>query len=224
MKINTMFGTICIGCYTANTVGLTSSLTLPASSFGPASSVGSYGGMGLGLTGLDFPGLDFMNIVIPDIPGIRIAVDPPAPTGLQQLDYIVASRIFTFTAINLKPSTQHTWIFASQTGSVTTDAQGSVTFNVTFNPGSGTYSTLSAALSTINGMTGGMVMSLSTADNISSATCTVTLVPGGDAPVTNPTAPIIPRNTGGPSGLGYSGVGTGGRISCGVQRCGSAYN
>jgi len=199
MKINTMFGTVCIGCNTGNTVGLASSLTLPAASVTP-SSVGSYGGIGLSLG------------TIPSIPGIQLDTDNIAsPNWLPVLNYIVASRIFTFTATNLKPNTLHTWAFASLTGTVTTDSAGSVIFTVNYNPGNGTYSTVAASLSTINGLTGGVTMSIYNSDYTSTATCTVTLVSGGTAPVTNPTATIIP-------------VSSGGRISCGVQRCGSAYN
>jgi hypothetical protein len=218
MKINTMFGTICIGCYTGNTVGLSSTLTLPATSTSSGTSVGSYGGIGLST-----------NVIIPNIPGIQLDIgglDARSYSGSPSLsspllDYVVGGGVFTFSAINLKPRTQHTWIFANQTGTVTTDRNGAVGFIVNFNPGSGTYSTLSAALSTINGLTGGVIMSLSTADNTSSATCTVTLITGGTAPVVNPTTTIIPIATGGPTGLGYGGPGIGGRISCGVARCGS---
>lgn len=197
MKINTLFGTICIGCYTANTVGLTSSLTLPATTTNP-STVSASGSTGM-TSGAKY--------IIPGIPGIKLDTAPtPSAQGfgagvsVPDYTYYVGSRIFTFSATNLKPSTAHNWTFAGQTGTVTTDKNGAVTFTVNFNPGNGTYSTLAAAQSTINGLTGGVNMNIYNLDNTSSASWTVQLIAGGDTPKANPTAPIIPVSTGG--GLG----------------------
>jgi hypothetical protein len=197
MKINTLFGTICIGCYTGNTVGLTSSLTLPATTTNP-STVSASGSTGM-TSGATY--------VIPGIPGIKLdtaatssQMGSGAGIAVPAYTYYVGSRIFTFSATNLKPSTAHTWSFAGQTGTVTTDKNGAVTFTVTFNPGNGTYSTLAAALSTINGLVGGVNMNIYNLDNTSSASCTVQLIAGGDTPKANPTAPIIPVTTGGGPG------------------------